>query len=257
MSQYLKYGLVGLLVVAVVVVILWKPGARNEPASEPSASGPQEVTLQPSKPPEAAKELPRREGPADLSLVAQGTRAGAQPERTGDATGATGLDGPGDGGASPRSGEPAGSGGQEATPPTTQAPAAEPARRVHVLASGETLSAIARCYYNDPKEWRRILEANPGLTPERLPVGKEIVIPPGPAPRPSPGVPVAGDFRAGGPAGPSSYHVVAQGESLYSIAQRYYGNGNLWRRIKDANPDLSSWNVRAGMRLVIPGGSPR
>lgn len=49
-------------------------------------------------------------------------------------------------------------------------------------------------------------------------------------------------------------HVVSQGETLYKIAQRYYGSGSKWPQILEANRDvLTNENaVRAGMELKIP-----
>lgn len=49
-------------------------------------------------------------------------------------------------------------------------------------------------------------------------------------------------------------HVVAQGETLYKIAQRYYGSGARWPEILEANRDVlkNENSVRAGMELRIP-----
>jgi 5'-nucleotidase len=49
-------------------------------------------------------------------------------------------------------------------------------------------------------------------------------------------------------------HVVTQGETLYKIAQRYYGSGSKWPEILEANRDvLKNENaVRPGMELRIP-----
>ena len=49
-------------------------------------------------------------------------------------------------------------------------------------------------------------------------------------------------------------HTVEKGESLWKIAKHYYGDGNLWRKIHEANkdtvknPDL----IHAGQKLNIP-----
>jgi len=49
-------------------------------------------------------------------------------------------------------------------------------------------------------------------------------------------------------------HYVKANESLWSIAQKYYGDGAQWRKIKAANPRAVGANdsVRPGVRLVIP-----
>jgi len=49
-------------------------------------------------------------------------------------------------------------------------------------------------------------------------------------------------------------HYVKPGETLYTIAQRYYGNGEYYRSIIEANPGrvLANGHVREDVRLVIP-----
>ena len=48
--------------------------------------------------------------------------------------------------------------------------------------------------------------------------------------------------------------MVIQGDTLYKIAQRYYGSGSRWPEILEANRDvLKNENaVRPGMELRIP-----
>ena len=65
-----------------------------------------------------------------------------------------------------------------ATPPAESAAPAEAAgNRTHTVAKGESLYAISVKYYGTGTKWPKIVEANPGLVPERLPAGKTIVIP--------------------------------------------------------------------------------
>ena len=86
--------------------------------------------------------------------------------------------------------------GHEVIPPTTpdaraikQAPDSQP-QQVRVLIppevkyfnhkikwSGENLSLIARWYTGDAKNWRRLVEANPGIKPRRIKIGDSILIP--------------------------------------------------------------------------------
>lgn len=77
----------------------------------------------------------------------------------------------------------------ESPEPTAATPAAAPAdsepaestsasgQRTHKVAKGETLYAISVKYYGTGSKWPKIVDANPGLKPERMPVGKSIVIP--------------------------------------------------------------------------------
>lgn len=52
---------------------------------------------------------------------------------------------------------------------------------------------------------------------------------------------------------PDTY-VVAEGDTLYKIAVRFYGKASAWRRIRDANRALISndGRIKAGQKLVMP-----
>ena len=45
---------------------------------------------------------------------------------------------------------------------------------------------------------------------------------------------------------------VKKGESLWSIAQARYGNGNKWKAIAAANPKINPDRVQAGQTIVLP-----
>lgn len=53
---------------------------------------------------------------------------------------------------------------------------------------------------------------------------------------------------------PGRIHVVQQNETLYSLAQKYYGNGQQYTRIYYANRNRLSnpKNLIVGMKLIIP-----
>lgn len=74
---------------------------------------------------------------------------------------------------------------------------------------------------------------------------REILVPPAPL---SATENTPGDVR----------HIVVNGDSLFSIAKKYYGDGSTWKRIRDANPDRVSETgvVRTGVTLKIPSSQP-
>lgn len=56
------------------------------------------------------------------------------------------------------------------------------------------------------------------------------------------------------PEEPGEMYTVQKGDTLWSIARKFYGKGTFWPRIFDANRDQLSepGRLRAGMRLRIP-----
>ncbi len=71
------------------------------------------------------------------------------------------------------------------TPPADEQKPDEPAGVEYVTAGGDTLTGIAKQFYNDPNLWRLIYEANRAVLrdPDRLPRGVKLTIPPKPARR--------------------------------------------------------------------------
>ena len=55
----------------------------------------------------------------------------------------------------------------------------------------------------------------------------------------------------GAPAG-SSVHLVKRGDTLWSIAQRYYGDGRRWGDIARANGLTNPKKLAVGQRLTLP-----
>jgi len=50
----------------------------------------------------------------------------------------------------------------------------------YTIKTGDTLADISSVFYGSPEHWRRILDANPGLRADALPVDTRIAIPPAP-----------------------------------------------------------------------------
>ena len=49
--------------------------------------------------------------------------------------------------------------------------------RTHTVQRGDTLWSIARRTYGDGQRWREIAQANPGLQPRKLHIGRQIMLP--------------------------------------------------------------------------------
>lgn len=47
----------------------------------------------------------------------------------------------------------------------------------YTIKKGDTLYSIARSHYGDGKQWKKIVDANPGLDPAKLKVGQTIELP--------------------------------------------------------------------------------
>lgn len=51
----------------------------------------------------------------------------------------------------------------------------------------------------------------------------------------------------------SGVHIVQKGDSLWKIAEKVYGDGNAWKLIAKANPELKDPNkIVPGMELILP-----
>ncbi len=150
--------------------------------------------------------------------------------------------------------------------PIAAAPVA-PAARTWTVKRGETLASIARVALGNAANWKLIVAANPGLEPTNLKAGQVLVLPvvnsraataaaAAPAAsrdEPAPALKVSTRRPAESGKGPRK-HSVAAGESLRSIAVRYYRDASRWTEILAANRDVLEDPNRliGGLVLVIP-----
>ena len=134
--------------------------------------------------------------------------------------------------------------------------------KTYVVKPGDTPAAIAQQQLGDASLWPEIARANPGLEARSLQIGQILRLPGSIAPaaaRVQAGTPTqkpAASPAARGTSGAAlAIHRVAQGDSLYQLARRYYGDASRWTLIRDANPALQASGVK-GLRLdselIIP-----
>ena len=48
------------------------------------------------------------------------------------------------------------------------------------------------------------------------------------------------------------YVVTSKDRTFYDIAEKVYGNGDLWRTIAEANPDVDQARLRPGQQIIVP-----
>jgi len=135
------------------------------------------------------------------------------------------------------------------TPTITPTPTPVPPR-AHQVQGGETVASIAELYDTTVEE---ILALNPGIEPELLQVGQVLLVPPA---LPTPGLAATETPEEPTP-GPGGVivHVVAPGETLLSIAERYSVTVAVIRAANPAIPPGSDV-IQVNQALLIPVGTP-
>lgn len=137
----------------------------------------------------------------------------------------------------------------------SQARPSSPAGTEYTIQSGDTLEGLARRFLGDGAKWRSIVEANPGLNPSSLQIGKKIVIPGASATASGGATNGSGQGGSSAPAAGGNTYTVVKGDTLIGIARKVYGTESDWKRILEANASLLKGDASAlqpGMKLVIP-----
>jgi len=138
-----------------------------------------------------------------------------------------------------------------AAPPLFIAPkdTGSPQPRTYTVARGDTFIGIAEKVYGDRTKWPVIFNANRKQVPDvnRLPAGQKLVIP----------ALAKSELKVEKsllPATGTIKHTVKSGDTLYTLAEKYYGDGSLWQHIHDANKKVlpNPNRLEVGQKLVIP-----
>lgn len=123
-----------------------------------------------------------------------------------------------------------------------------PPTTAYEVRRGDTMESIAAEWFGSKAKWVLIAYENPLVDPMKLKAGITLRLPPRGAR--VEGIPTEELRRLTR----STKYVVVDGDSLWKIAARVYGNGSLHTLIAEANRDVlgSSTDLQIGMELVIP-----
>ena len=166
--------------------------------------------------------------------------------------------------ATPPQAEPAKKPGGNLLQPKPKAePASKPDLRTYVVQPGDVMGSIAQQQLGGVRHLDALLKANPTVVPERMSVGTKLVLPdvdgaPADAglaqatPQKAKAEPKSQPKREA-PASGRTYRV-AEGDSLWRIAERELGSGPRYAELQELNPGAGS-NLKVGMVLRLPDGA--
>lgn len=215
------------------------PGARPQPS--------------PVTPGGTVNGFPASSAPQVGATPANGVATPAGPVTT--PTGGLDPNGP-----RPTGGTTATSGSGASTSPVARGADAD-GEKTHVVASGDTFSSIAKKYLGSEKAWKAIAKANPTVDPSLLKVGTKLRIPSSATASAASAGTTAGSTKvnagssAGGQSSTGDTHVVGSGDTLASIARKYYGNTKYWEKLYAANRDVIGGDpaaLKVGQKLKLP-----
>lgn len=137
--------------------------------------------------------------------------------------------------------------------------------KMHKVQYSDSLRKIARKYYGDESKWLLIFNANQDKIQDRnsLRIGTELVIPAEKTTiqktkaeiKTEITTPTLSQVIEVEDAKPTvRKHIIQQGDSLYTLATKYYSDGSKWNKIFDANRKTlkDQKSLKIGQELVIP-----
>ena len=131
--------------------------------------------------------------------------------------------------------------------------------REYTVAAGDTLGRIATTTLGTSRKASELAAANGMKVTDPLRIGQVLRIP-APVRIPTPVAPASGSpapatarsVPAAAEKTSERTHQVAGGETLFSLAKRYYGDGSRWQRIASANGLAEDDTLKVGLTLRIP-----
>lgn len=129
--------------------------------------------------------------------------------------------------------------------------------RLYVIEAGDNPWKIAVKVFGDGKHAQAIVDANPGLDPQRMKIGQELKLP-NIAPRGPVAAAAPAPIQAQAPADEvrmaAAVYTIQAGDTLSDIAREHFGSGGPKNvaKILDANPGVDARKLKVGMTLKLP-----
>lgn len=137
--------------------------------------------------------------------------------------------------------------------------------KTHKVKYNDSLRKIANKYYGDESKWLLIFNANQNKIQDRnsLKMGTELIIPEekiisqkikGKTKKETTTPSLSQVVEVEDAKSTANTHTVHQGDSLYTLAAKYYNDGAKWNKIYDANKKAlkDHKSLKIGQELVIP-----
>ncbi|MCL5411382.1 MAG: LysM peptidoglycan-binding domain-containing protein [Patescibacteria group bacterium] len=153
---------------------------------------------------------------------------------------------------------------QNVQPPkvSTPDPVATVSPSTYTVVRGDNLCQIAARFLGDCNKWPEISRANNLANPQIIHAGNVFIIPKANVSNTNTAMPKTGqpDGTANSNGSglnsseksTSAPHVVQNGDTLWDLAQHYYGNGYAWVKIQAANPDKVGLFADGRVGLIRP-----
>lgn len=123
----------------------------------------------------------------------------------------------------------------------------EMTKRTYVVQPGDSLSSIARDQLGSMDMTEELVKLNNISQPDAIEVGTKLTLPESQAKVED----TKGEVNGGGAMTGDTY-TVAKGDHLWSIAQKVYGDGNMYTKILEANNLTNADQIEVGMVLKLP-----
>lgn len=128
----------------------------------------------------------------------------------------------------------------------------------YTVQRGDNLGTISQKFYNNATHWTDIAKANKLVNPSLIFAGNVLTIPQVETGTVANATPAVTQTPATGiSSGGNVEYIVSHGDTLWQIAESFYGSGFEWYQIKDANPSVGTLPdgrplIFNGQHLVIP-----